>query len=287
MSVVVRAYAKINLGLRILRERPDGFHDIETVFHRISLWDEIRLEQAQSLEVISDDPLAPGDSSNICTRAARSLQSRLDCTTGVRISLTKRIPVGAGLGGGSSDGAAVLHALPRFWGRSLEPPALRGLALELGSDVPYFLGSGSALGRGRGEDLEYFPLALPWAILVCYPGIPVPTAWAYRQITPSPRSNARELREIILAGVQDPAILRAELENDFEHPVFATYPEIARVKEILLSRGALYGALSGSGSSVYGFFPDEDHAESVAQELRGRGLGAFITPPAFLPPEPL
>ena len=152
-----RAHAKINLGLRILGRRDDGYHDIETVFHRIALHDEIELETAPALTVESSDPAAPGGEETICHRAAGLLRERLGIERGASIRIRKNIPVGAGLGGGSADAALVLRELPRVWGLSATDETLRDLALQLGSDVPYFLGTGSALRTGGARGLP------PWA----------------------------------------------------------------------------------------------------------------------------
>lgn len=277
-----RAYAKINLGLRILAKRPDGFHDIETVFYRVAVWDDISLEPGRTVEVLSDNPQVPGDRTNICFKAAEILRAHVAIGDGVRIRINKRIPVGAGLGGGSSDGAAVLRALPGFWRKPLDGGTLRSLAARLGSDVPYFLGAGSALARGRGELLEYFPLSLPYTILLCYPNIHVNTAWAYSQVVPNPRSNQPDLRSILLRGLQNPRSMPGELTNDFEPPVFKAYPAIRLVKESMVAGGAFFTLMSGSGSSVYGLFDDATAAAELAGRFGAQSYPTFITPPHFV-----
>jgi 4-diphosphocytidyl-2-C-methyl-D-erythritol kinase len=269
-----KAYAKINLGLRILAKRPDGFHDIETVFHRIDVWDDLSLEPSGTIEVLSDNPQAPGDRSNICFKAAEILRAHVAASEGVRISVNKRIPVGAGLGG-------VLRALPEFWNKHLDTDTLRSFAARLGSDVPYFLGAGSALARGRGEVLEYFPLSLPFTILLCYPNIHVNTAWAYSQVTPNPRNDQPDLRSILLGGLRDPRCMSGELTNDFEVPLFKAYPAIQSVKESMLAGGALFASMSGSGSTVYGLFDDARAAAKLAGRFGGETYRTFITPPYF------
>lgn len=275
-----RAYAKINIGLRILRKRPDGYHDIETVFHRIDLFDVIDLSQAEEIVVAASSSEVPADESNLCHKAARLLQDHLHRTVGVRIAITKNIPVGAGLGGGSSDAATVLRALPRLWNVSIDEPTLQALALQLGSDVPYFLGRGSAVGRGRGEVLEPFELQIPYTILVCNPNIPISTGWAYANVVPD-SSPTQDLKHIVTEGMRKPALLVDALRNDFEEPVFAHYPEIRQIKETMMRNGAVYASLSGSGSSVFGFFPDAGDAGTTAHTLRAKGWRTFLTPPHF------
>jgi 4-diphosphocytidyl-2-C-methyl-D-erythritol kinase len=278
--IPLRAYAKINLGLRVTGRRADGYHDIETVFHRIDLFDEITLSRASEIRVESTDPAAPGDASNMCHKAALLLQQHLGETSGVRCRVSKRIPVGAGLGGGSADAAVVLRSLPALWGRAIDSAHVHELALQLGSDVPYFLGAGSAYARGRGELLEYFTLQLPFAICVCYPNIRLSTSWAYSVVAPQ-GGRTPDLRAIVQAGITDPSLLRESLVNDFEEAVIAHHPEIGELKASLLRAGSLFASMSGSGSSVYGLFSDVSGAEEAARACRTRGHRAFVTPPGF------
>ncbi|MBX2991191.1 MAG: 4-(cytidine 5'-diphospho)-2-C-methyl-D-erythritol kinase [Bacteroidetes bacterium] len=279
----LRAYAKINLGLRILEKRPDGYHNIETVFHRIDLFDEIELSSSPAIKVVSTSDEAPGDESNICHKAARLLRNHFGIRDGVCISINKKIPVGAGLGGGSSDAATVLRALPAFWNQSIDEESLRSIALQLGSDVPFFLGNGSAVGRGRGEILEYFSLALPYYILLCNPNIHVSTAQAYTKIRPATPDVPISLQEILLAHLHEPARLSELLRNDFESVVFEEYPTIGAVKHAMLEQGAVFALMSGSGSSVFGFFENEATAGRTADRFRSQGYRTFLTKPGFVP----
>jgi len=279
----LRAYAKINLGLLVHDKRPDGFHNIETVFHRIDLFDEIRLEESDSVQVLSTDQKAPSGEANICYKATTLLQEHLRIRNGVKISIRKNIPVGAGVGGGSSDAATVLRALPEFWGLSIDDASLQKLALQLGSDVPYFLGDGSAVGRGRGEILEYFDLDIPYAILVCYPNIHVSTAWAYQHVTPPPAKRDVNLKEVLVKGMHDPSSLGVNLPNDFEPAVFKEFPVVSNVKEMMMRGGAVFALMSGSGSSVYGVFDRADAALALEKEFRDKGWPTSLTRPHFMP----
>jgi 4-diphosphocytidyl-2-C-methyl-D-erythritol kinase len=279
-QISCRAHCKINLGLRVTARRTDGYHDILTVFHRVGLFDDILLSVSDGITVHATDPAVPSDESNICHEAARALAEILGADGGVRVDITKRVPAGAGLGGGSADAAAVLRALPGFWGKACSGEALRALALRLGSDVPFFLGDGSAVGRGRGDVLEYFSLDVPFAILLCTPPVHVATAWAYSRIAPRP--DAREdIRSLLLRGMSDPAVLRAHLVNDFEPPVFREYPVIRSVKESMERDGALFASMSGTGSSVYGLFEDAARAEIAAAPLEALKFRTSVTPPHF------
>lgn len=281
-SFMLRAYAKINLGLLVLEKRPDEYHTIETVFHRIDVYDELRFDSSPDLGISTTSNEIPSDAGNICYRAALLLRQHLKVPEGVEISLKKQIPVGAGLGGGSADAATVLRELPKFWNRIVPESDLRALALRLGSDVPYFMGSGSALARGRGELLDYFHIDIPFTILLCYPNIHLSTAWAYRNVRPRKRTS--DLKTLLREGMKAPHTLMNSLVNDFEPVVFEAYPVVNHVKETMLGGGAQFALMSGSGSSVFGLFPNAHQAAEVAGALDRRGFRTFRTPPHFSPP---
>jgi 4-diphosphocytidyl-2-C-methyl-D-erythritol kinase len=279
-----RAYAKINLGLFVLRKRPDGYHDIATVFHRVDLFDEITFTESPTICVLSDEPAAPGGDKNICSKAARLLQGAIGTTAGVAITLNKKIPVGAGLGGGSSDAATVIRELPSFWNARVNTELLHRLAMQLGSDVPFFLLSGSAFAKGRGENLTPVNLDIPYAILLCYPNVHISTPWAYAHLKLTPVEAEVDVARIVATGMTNPGWLRENLRNDFEPVVFNAYPEVSRVKEAMLHGGATYASLSGSGSSVYGMFPDAARATAVGHAFAVDGYRTFLTPPHFRAP---
>ncbi|MGB6121259.1 MAG: 4-(cytidine 5'-diphospho)-2-C-methyl-D-erythritol kinase [Bacteroidota bacterium] len=276
-----RAYAKINIGLRIADRRPDGYHEIETIFHRVNLYDEILFRPAGRINVSSTDPAVPVGKDNICYKAAQVLQHHLGVTDGADIMIHKSIPLGAGLGGGSADAGLLLRELPRLWGRAIDEAALFSLALELGSDVPYFLGRGVAHARGRGEILEYFDLGVPYTILLCNPGISVSTAWAYRQVGPAGQVWKTDLKTLVMAGMDDPSRLREEVQNDFEPAVFSAHPEIRHIKQTLYENGAVFALMSGSGSSVFGMFTESRKAREALQHLASVGYQTALTPPGF------
>jgi 4-diphosphocytidyl-2-C-methyl-D-erythritol kinase len=282
-TITTPAWAKINLGLFVVGRRPDGYHNILTVFHRINLCDEILFRTSDTLEVVTDTPEAPSGERNICFKAATLVREAAGVARGAHISIRKNIPVGAGLGGGSADAAAVLLHLPLLWGVMLDEGQLRSLALRLGSDVPYFLGQGSAIASGRGECLEYFELDLPFTILLCHPGIHVSTAWAYTQVRPVDRSSPAELKGVLLEGLRSPARLREQLINDFESPVCAAHPAVRSIKEEMIAGGAAFASMSGSGSSVYGFFTREESAHELASLFRTRNFRTAVTPAHFRP----
>lgn len=259
-ALTLSAPAKINLGLEVVRRRADGFHDINTVFVGLSLSDAVRLEirpdDLISLEIDGDWPLEP-DATNLCVRAAELLRERAaPPVPGLHIALTKRIPMGAGLGGGSSDAAAVLLGAARLWGMR----ATSDLALRLGSDVPFFLDPRPSLATSRGESLEPLGLPIPFTVLLVNPGIHIATPWAYRQVGRTGEREASDLRRILSEGIADAALLRERLVNDFEPAAFAAHPILAAIKERIYRMGAVFALMSGSGSTMYGLFYDREQA---------------------------
>jgi len=283
-SMNCRAFAKINIGLRVLGKRTDGYHDIETVFHQIDLHDELTLEPAETVRLTSTSPDVPCDSTNLCVRAAQLILKHTGRNEGVDIRLMKHIPVGAGLGGGSSDAAAVLKALNKLWNGGLQTRELESLAAQLGSDVPFFVHGGTAVGTSRGEVLDSFQLDVPYWILTATPSIHVSTAWAYSVVQPAFNTGAAPLRTLVEKKIANPEQLRPGVWNDFEEPVFGKHPEILRLKEKLEDAGSLFTQMSGSGSTVFGFFRDEAATRQLAAELKSR-LTVSITPPGFKPKE--
>jgi len=279
----IKACAKINIGLRVLGKRDDGFHEIETVFHRVNPCDEIVLIPSDTITFKCTDPELPADERNLSLRAAGLLKKLSGTKRGAEIFLKKNIPVGAGLGGGSSDAASTLLGLARLWDLNIRKDDLHLLALQLGSDVPYFLGEGSAYARGRGDILEYFNLPVPHWILVVYPGIKISTAWAYGQINEEhkhkPPEPSGQLRESILAHMHHPEDLARYIFNDFE-PVVLHQNEIMRFCKIsLYAAGAKFAQMSGSGSAFYGFFTDRA-AVFTAAEIFSKKYRVCIAPPA-------
>ncbi len=279
----VFAHAKINLGLHILRRREDGYHEIETVFHRVAPSDEIILSgMERGIELTTDAPDLPTDRWNLCVAAAEAFVETFDCEGGVRIELKKSIPSGAGLGGGSSDAAAVLLALPGLLGAPASEMELFAIGATLGSDVPYFLRGGSALGKGRGELLRHFDLDIPRWIVLVTPECKVSTAWAYSNTTFSQASQGIDTTAVSACLRNEPRGLKELLRNDLEPVVFAAYPEVRTIKEKMYEMNADFSLMSGSGSSVYGIFGDREHAMKCADHF-SRNCFASVTPPSFNP----
>jgi 4-diphosphocytidyl-2-C-methyl-D-erythritol kinase len=277
--VTIRAHAKINLDLRVLGMRPDGFHELRTVFQAISLYDSIRCIAREGPFAIECNVAGvPLDKSNLIWRAADALWRSLRRSGPVRdavIQLEKRIPLQAGLGGGSSDAAAVLMALTHAWRVPVRPSQLTDVAAHLGADVPFFLAGGTALGLGRGD--EIYPLAdLPrhWIVLLI-PGFGVSTSEAYGWYDGEPELS-RAPREA--QHVPGPWPSRAaQMINDLEAPLARHHPEIDQMKAALRRAGALAAAMSGSGSTVFGLFQKRRDALAAGRRLHGSGWRVLLT----------
>jgi 4-diphosphocytidyl-2-C-methyl-D-erythritol kinase len=278
----LRAYAKINIGLNVLGKRSDGYHDLETVFREIDCFDELELERHEKLTMTSDSILVPIDGSNLCLSAATLLQKEKHVRQGVTIHLKKNIPIGAGLGGGSSDAAAVLCGLNHFWELRLSNNQLRVLAAQIGADVPFFIDGGTAYATGRGEILETFSLTLPYWIAVVTPLVRISTVWAYKQLVPKRNRKASGLQTLLVKQISNAQKLTSVVQNDFEPFVFQIYPELSRVKEKLNDMGAVFSLMSGSGSSIYGFFENEKKVFAAVSSFP-KNYQTSITAPSFQP----
>jgi 4-diphosphocytidyl-2-C-methyl-D-erythritol kinase len=260
--VRVRAFAKLNLTLRVLGRRPDGYHELRTTFQSLALHDTLTFTAGQGpFTIACRDPECPRDDSNLIWRAAERLcreRPGRPALSGVEVALTKRIPSRAGLGGGSSDAAAALRALALLWRVRVEPARLREIAAEVGADVPFFIEGGSALGLERGDVL--FPLIdqRRWWVVIARPAFGVSTKDAF-------------------AWWDDDSALTGAGANDLEPIVTARHPEIARLGARLRRAGAAEAAMSGSGSAVFGLFNRRKSAEAAARALANRDVMTLTT----------
>lgn len=254
------APAKINLSLRVLNRRPDGFHEIESLLCPISLFDslEITLLDEGGLELVCDDPSLPTGGENLVVRAAHLFCSSCGIEPHLHIVLSKRIPHGAGLGGGSSDAATTLIALNRLFQTELDPPTLAAMAADLGSDVPFFIYQSAAVIRGRGEIVQPKELPESLPLLLFKPPFGVPTPWAY-----SRWKDAREIPEVPYIPQKLPW---GDLVNDLEKPVFEKYLFLALLKRWLLAQPEVEGALmSGSGATVFAVLNAKESSTALAE----------------------
>ncbi len=283
MRVKVPSFAKLNLDLRVLHKRTDGFHELRTIFQTISLRDELEIELDFTKRTQIDLSSSIDIADNLVLRAARLVLDQLRIRAAVRLVLLKRIPMGAGLGGGSSNAAAVLIALPALAGRRLARAELLSLAEKLGSDVPFFLHGGTAIGFGKGEEL--YPLAdlKQQPVLVVSSGIHVSTPGAYqalgRDVTNALTSQADSpiLREFqtIAWSLAEGRLEQLPLRNDFEKVVFGQHAELVQIKRKLQRLGASLALMTGSGSAVFGVFPEASKAAAAAAKFpAGTALAA-------------
>jgi 4-diphosphocytidyl-2-C-methyl-D-erythritol kinase len=244
-------HAKINLGLSILSKRPDGYHDLETIFYPLPLRDVLEINKARETRLVTAGLKLPEDSDkNLILKTYALLKKKYPQISPLEIHLYKSIPIGAGMGGGSSDAAGMLRTMSRFFSLPLSSDELFSYALELGSDCPFFLQDAPCLARGRGERLEPVSLDLSgYSFLLIHPETKINTAWAFSKIKPT--KPEVPLMEVIHQPMHRWA---AALHNDFERPVFEEFPFLRTIKEKLYSAGALFASLTGSGSTLYGIF---------------------------------
>ncbi len=269
LSLLARAHAKINLALAVLGRRADGYHEIETILQSIDLHDQLEFQEAGRLELDCPDlPSVPAED-NLVWRAATLLAEAGRVSAGAKITLRKHIPTGSGLGGGSSDAAAALLGLSRLWGLDMPREELERLASRLGSDVPFFLEGGTALGTGRGEEITPLTDHRTAHLLVIYPGVQISTADAYRSLNLKLTSgeSAHKIRSF-RSRLQSGEDCTAGIFNDFETSILPAHPAVREAKDFLLAAGADNALLSGSGSSVFGFFLDEESALAASGKAR-------------------
>lgn len=264
--LTLSAAAKVNLVLEILGRRADGYHEIATVLQTVDLADRVILEEASGLELRAG-PEVPGDRTNLAMRAAVALREAASVEAGVRITLDKRIPVAAGLGGGSADAAGVLLGLNRLWRLRWPLDRLADLAVSLGMDVPFFLRGGCALATGRGEKLERIP-GPSLALVLVNPRFASSTAEAYAQVTPALYGDGGRAGAVVDAlRSRRAARVAASLYNGLEDVVGARHAEIGRMQAALLAAGALGAVMSGSGPTVLGIARSFEHARQLRARL--------------------
>ncbi len=264
-------HCKINLGLSIIAKRVDGYHELETVFYPVQLQDMVEV----CIKENTTEPLAfshtgiaiPGDpSNNLCIKAFQLLKDQFPQIPPTQIHLHKHIPMGAGLGGGSSDATAVLKIMNELFNLQLNNNTLIDLAAQLGSDCPYFVYDKPCHATGRGEILKPIVCDLNnYSFILVHPAIHVSTAWAFGQL--NPQEKTKSIADIVQ---QDIHTWKNELINDFESPIFEAHPMIAQLKDYLYHEGAIYASMSGSGSSLFGIFPKGKilQAPSYASTIR-------------------
>jgi len=261
----IRSFAKVNLGLEVLRKRKDGYHEIRTLFQSINLYDDLEFIEIRSDDILldGDDPSIPWSKNNLIFKAASLLKEKYIRSRGVKIQVTKRVPAGRGLGGGSSNAAMTLYALNRMWELCLDKKELMALGKGIGADVPYFFEGGLCLGSGRGDEITVLPDLEPLFCVLVLPPISIPTASIYQRYQPSLTSTFKESKIIRFLERQEFDLL----ENSLEETVFTLHPQLKVIKNLFQSQGSELSLISGTGSAVFGLFSGVERAKKVAKEL--------------------
>ena len=277
--LTLKAYAKINLALEVLGKRPDGYHEVAMIMQSVSLHDTLLLSLRDTgISLICDRTELPCDNRNLAFQAAELLRREYGVARGVQIELTKRIPLAAGLAGGSTDAAAVLKGLNRLWNLALPVAVLERLAARLGSDVPFCLQGGTSLATGRGEILTALPDFSGHGVVLANPSLAVSTAWVYgnyRSTVGDRRHDSLSLGRLI--EQQDFTAVADVLFNDLETVTVPAYPQVAAIKEQLLQAGAAGVLMSGSGPTVFALTSDPASAAEVAgRAALGPDVAVFI-----------
>jgi 4-diphosphocytidyl-2-C-methyl-D-erythritol kinase len=275
MSLLILSPAKINLFLRVTGRRPDGYHDLFSLMCRVSLYDEVVLTISPGpLTVRCSDPTLPVDDTNLAVRAANSFFEAIGRKPAGEIRLAKRIPVAAGLGGGSSNAASVLIGLNHLHGDPLPREQLMRIGRRLGADVPFFIFQAPALASGIGDELDAFPELFPWRVLLVCPPLHVSTRMVYQNLNLQLTNHEKQpTRAHFDKSAFNPSF---HLHNDLETVTLALHPELVRIKDLLTSQGAVGALMSGSGPSVFGLFPDEETLRRADVILaRERGFRTF------------
>ncbi len=270
-TVCIKAPAKINLFLRVTGQRPDGFHDLHSLMCPLALYDTLTLTLGGGeIRIVCDHPDVPKDASNLAARSARLFMETAFAgdrppVSGYTIHIEKKIPVGAGLGGGSSDAAAVLKGFNDYFGMPLATPDLMALGARIGADVPFFILGAPALATGIGDRLEPFPHLTAWTVLLVYPNKAVSTAWVYKNLNLRLTKDEKKLSKFHFDGRF--FNVDTHLVNDLEQVTEKAYPVIKAIKRLLLAHGAAGAMMAGSGSTVFGLYADPERAISACKAL--------------------
>jgi len=257
--------AKVNLTLEILKKREDGYHEVRTILQKISLHDTLlfSLKKGKEISIMTDNPDLPTGKENLVYRAAQRILKKSDYKGGVRVEIKKKIPLGAGLGGGSSNAAMTLKALNQLLGLDLSEKELMEMGVGIGADVPFFFLEGAAIGSGIGERLEKIGLPVLWYVLI-YPNFEVSTRWAYQNFVLTKSQFHINLHKF----TRTPEDISRGLRNDLEGVVSKEYPQIGIMKKMLRSAGALGALMTGSGPTVFGIFSEERAASGAYEKVR-------------------
>lgn len=278
-EIRLKALAKINLGLDVVGKREDGYHLVRMVMQTIHLFDSIQMQKIRTpgIQLTSNMKYLPKDEHNIAYKAAELLIQEFKLTEGIHIHITKRIPVCAGMAGGSTDAAAVLYGMNQMYGLKLSHRQLSKRGLTLGADVPYCLMRGTALAEGIGEKLTRLPAMPRCMVVVAKPSVNVSTKWVYENLHLSRHMVHPDIDQL-LAGIEQQNLkkMAAHMRNILEEVTVKEYPVIAQIKENFMAHGALHAMMSGSGPTVFALFGKRKYAQKAADALRASGMARQI-----------
>lgn len=278
-EIKLKALAKINLGLDVVRRREDGYHEVRMVMQTIHLYDQLRIQKSETpgIQIHSNLSFLPVNENNLVYKAGKLLMDEFDIHTGVSVELNKRIPVAAGMAGGSTDAAAMLYGMNQLFGLKLKRKDLMERGVQIGADVPYCIMRGTALAEGIGEKLSSLPPMVKCPVLIAKPAVSVSTKFVYQNLklneqTPHPDIDAliTDIRNSDLDNIC------ADMGNVLETVTIPNYPVIAQIKEQMLKSGAKASMMSGSGPTVFGFFGDEETARRARAEMKASGLAKQV-----------
>ena len=277
MGIDCPSFSKVNIGLKILEKRSDGYHNINTIFQELQFGDIITIHKKNNgCDIISDDIRIPSGKKNICYKSYYELYKKFPNLNGVKITIKKNIPIGSGLGGGSANAASVLKGICKLFNLRLSNDDLESIAVKIGADVPFFIKGGTQLGNGRGDILTPMNKMFNGFYLLVIPNISISTKWAYSQIKNKLNSEKTLINFAHFLGEKN---ISPELfENDFEDVVIPAYPEIGLIKNKLIELGAKFASLSGSGSTVYGIFNDEASAKEAELFFHNSNMTILTNP---------
>jgi len=262
MGLICPSYSKVNIGLKVLSQRDDGYHNIYTIFQELNFGDSIDIEKRDcGFKIIANVDWIPTNKSNICYKAYTEIKKEFSEVKGIHIKIDKKIPIGSGLGGGSANAAALLKGIKNIYKLEVTESKLEEIGSEVGADVPFFIRGKTQLGEGIGDKLTQLPKAIIGTYLLVIPKISIRTEWAYSVIK-NRLNNQNKNAKFSSFSNEDYSSLQI-FENDFEQIVIPAYPEIGAIKSKLLNLGARFASLSGSGSTVYGVYDDEASAKEA------------------------
>lgn len=278
-DISLKALAKINLGLDVVRRREDGYHEVRMIMQTIHLYDRLKITKTKTpgIEIHSNLPFLPVNENNLVYKAGKLLMDEFDIREGVRVDLLKRIPVAAGMAGGSSNAAAMLYGINQLFGLKLSRQALMERGVTIGADVPYCLMRGTALAEGIGEKLKQLPPMVKCPVLIAKPQISVSTKFVYQNLKLDEHTIHPDIDALIGAiRNKDFTAICGNMGNVLESVTIPNYPVIAQIKEKMMEAGASHAMMSGSGPTVFGLFEDEEIARHARDVMKESGLARQV-----------